>query len=94
LNIVIIATMKPPIPAMASIPIASVCPAEAFQAHAAVAVKMASSTNVLPTVPWIVIVVLAGTPKTCSYPANMSLENAGLLVATVKPPDIKIGPTA
>ena len=80
--------MNPPIPEIATTPKAISPLAMAFHDHVAVAAMTARSTNVLTAVPCTVIVVLRGAPYTCSYPANISFENAGLLVATVKPPEI------
>src|SRR5271163_3448908 len=90
LKIVISAVINPPIPDIATTPIAISPLAILFQAHVAVAPMMASRMNVLTAVPCTVIVVLRWAPYTCSYPANISLENAGLLVATVKPPGTQV----
>jgi hypothetical protein len=37
------------------------------------------------------MVMLRGFPYTCSYPAKISCENAGLLVATVYSPQNRTG---
>ena len=81
-----IATMKPPIIEPKSSPTPIWPSLMAFHDNAAVADKMARSASALTMVPCTVIVVLRGTPYTCSYPANISWENAGLLVATVNTP--------
>ena len=41
-------------------------------------------------VPWTVVTVLRVSPYTWPYPAKMSWENAGLLVATLEPPEIEV----